>query len=348
MKSLVCLCSLIALTVLFVGAGWADPAGFIFERSIPTFAGTYPLAVDSNGGLFFGTIAGASTALYYIADPVNDGTNIQTVAAVTMTDGRGITGIDVDSSDNVYFTADDGPDFPVVFKKYGPAPTFVPSAAFVPDATRQQGLALVGDGVIVATKFPEAVFFDTTTGATLGSLVTNASYQRDAAYNPHTEDIYIHRSGMNYPSSVILLSGGSATNVAGYVLSVSPFIDNTRPSHSTGAYTNGLFFYPKYDWLLVNNNVGSPNRAIQVYRVTGKGASAQAALVYEFDGLASGTAIGSTTGFGADAAVHEYPDAERIFISDNYRNRILVYRLPEIPPTATPSTGIQNSLQDYR
>ncbi|HNT34451.1 MAG TPA: hypothetical protein PKH07_05560, partial [bacterium] len=183
--------SLLSLLVLFAVSSWADPADFTFERSIPTAPGLYPLAVDSNGGLYFGNIRGASTALYYIADPVNDATNIYMIEEFNMTAGRGITGVDVDSADNVYFTADDGPDFPVLFKKYGPAPTFVPSAAFVPSATRQQGVAMIGDGVIVGTKFPEAVFFDSTTGATLHTTVTNAMYQRDVAYNPHTQDIYI-------------------------------------------------------------------------------------------------------------------------------------------------------------
>ena len=42
---------------------------FIYEKSIAGEPAPYPIAVDANGGIYYGTFNGASSGAYYIADP---------------------------------------------------------------------------------------------------------------------------------------------------------------------------------------------------------------------------------------------------------------------------------------
>jgi len=310
----------------------------------------YPIAVDSNGGLYFGTFmspTSTNNGAFYIADPVNNPTNISTIATYTdFPSGRGIQGIAVDSAKNVYVSGDTGTTNNSIVKKYGPPPTFTPNATFVPDVsgTRLLSCTLFNDSYIATNSFTGVRVYSTSDGTMPGSIwIDNTTtYQRQIVINPLNNDMILTRNGNGAGGSVLIYSGGSAPgNLAGYTSLRTDFITDIQTVSDYGNAAQGLYFYALKNYLLVNIDTGAIDDAqgrLNIYEISGTGAGATATLKYQIDGTESGTQLSDQI----DAVIYKSGNIERLYITDYANNRIVVYKWD-----STPSAGVTQTWSIY-
>ena len=176
------------------------------------------------GGLYYALLSVGDNAAgaYYVPNPldapaadehilVDDGLDY------TIPNGRGITGIAVDSQGNVYLAFETGTASSSNVTKLSPSPDFEWVGDFgaggsVFNNKRYNSVELLTDEILAVGTFNDVEFMDATTGETLHLVTGGSNYMRDLAYNPATHDIYISRnsgqSGLPV-SSANILSGGS-------------------------------------------------------------------------------------------------------------------------------------------
>ncbi|MCX7765393.1 MAG: hypothetical protein N2246_01635 [Candidatus Sumerlaeia bacterium] len=326
---------LIFVTLILMLALSASALTLSYEKSITTQNAPYPLAVNSSGGLFYATFDAGNSKVYYIADPINDPNTVVTISSSAFTDfptGRGLQGVAVDSSGNLYACGDKGSGVPAAFKKFNP-PSFTEDSTFAPDMTGVRILGCAnfesGDRKYIATNtFNSIRFYDAIDGSYDGAHYTDnlPSYQRDIAINTNNWDIFTSRNGANTVGSVCLFTGGSPNNLNGYSRVTTTFITNTERSSTYGTAAHGIGFYAPDNLLFVGNkgtenptdNVGQ----LDIYQITGTGSGASATLITSITGLESGTQLGEAM----DAVMFNYPSGKRLFISDYSNARILVYK----------------------
>jgi hypothetical protein len=102
-----------------------------------------------------------------------------------------------------------------------------------------------------------------------------------------------------------------------------------------GVSGQGVGYYAPRNMLFVCNK-GTEGTAdyvgtLDIYTISGSGASASATLFASLTGLESGSQFSEYT----DGVIYQYADAERLFISDMDNDRILVYKY--VLPTPTPA-----------
>lgn len=301
-----------------------EPGEIVYEKSITVNPAPYPIATDMAGGVYFGTFNAEDSGAFYIADPVNADDTITTIAEYSsFVTNRGVQGISVDSGGNVYITGDLGSTGNAVFEKYGPAPTFTLDSAFAPsDVDRCLGCDLFNDSYLGVCTLSSVRVYDTANGDRIGSglYTTSDAYQRDVAIDQATQDVFVARNGDSDIGSVTYWTGGSTIpdNLAGYSATQN-FITDTMETSTWGASGQGIGFYGERDWLLVCDRgvEGTEDGTIKIYRLVGSTPNLEATL----DGSETGTTFGSAL----DAAVAEYSDFGRIFITDLNNSRIVVY-----------------------
>jgi hypothetical protein len=333
-----------------VSSAAGDGLTFWYEKTIDKTVQPYPLAVNSSGGLFFGTFNASSSALVYIADPIHADDVFTTIATYSLfPTGRGVQGVTVDSSDNVFVSGDYGgpPGLNTsAFEKFNP-PSFTKDTTFNPDMTgvRILGCAMFGPYVATIT-FTSIRCYDAIDGSYDKYIyITDnmQTYQRDIGVNPANWDIFASRNGSFRNGSVVYYSGGSPSSTdsnMGYTRISYTFIDNIMEAQEYADAAHGIGFYPARNFLFVNNKGTEPFEnddhvgTLDVYLITGTGVSATATLVKSITGSESGTQLGEFV----DAVMFQYTDAERLFISDEYNDRILVYTYGA-QPTPTPTPG---------
>lgn len=323
------------MMAVLCGVSEVRSAEVVYESSFYTTetlnaVGPYNLAVDSNGGLYFATFDGPASDVYYIADPVGAHASVVktgNAAFAAFPAGRGIQGLSVDASGNLYATGDTGTAGASVVAKLGPPPNFTADAGFAPNGTgrRWLGNTILSDGLVALFQFNSINIVNANTGAQLAGLYLDntSNYQRDGVVNPATMDIFITRNGANAIGGLVQWSGGTPSTLGAYARTTISFLSNLADSSVYGNAGQGIGFFAPRSWLMVNNQT-TDNEGIDVYSISGAGASATATFVQHIDGSESGTPIHSI----ADAVMVNYTDAERLFISDFDANRILVYSIP--------------------
>jgi hypothetical protein len=321
----------IAVVFLVGSVGWGQLT-FQYEKTIGKTVRPYALAVNSSGGLFFVTFNAAQSKLVYIADPIHADDTFTTISHASFTGfptQRGLQGVTVDASDNVYVSGDTGTDS--VFKKFNP-PSFSEDATFNPNMTgaRILGCDMFGPYVAAVT-FPSVRCYDSVDGSYDKYIYFDdnlQTYGRDVGVNPANYDIFVSRNGASRKGSVVYYSGGnpSSTNSnLDYVRISATFIDNLMQADTYGDGTQGIGFYAARNLLMVNNRgieaVDDQVGTLDVYLISGTGGSATATLETQISGSESGRQLGEAV----DGVMFQYPDTERLFVSDYANNRILVY-----------------------
>jgi hypothetical protein len=354
------MCILLAAFLTFIL--WnATQADFEYERSVQlSFSCPYPVAVDRQGGLYIGSFDQENTSLYYIREATEKEPSIQKIKGFSsFPPGRGLQGICVDSKGNSYVTGDLGTDS--LFQKIGPAPTFLDDASFKPEVKNQRflGCCLLDDEIVLVTTLHSLRAHRTKDGSYIaGAYEDNESYyQRDIAASDPRYDVYVTRNGSPprpietklMPGSVALWSGASPKALESYSGDpkdlkfcnriTNTFIDNIANRSRFGSAAQGIGFYDQRNLLFVNN-IGekSDDRTgfLDVYEVIGSGKGATATMKWQLNGKESGTALGDIL----DAVMHDYGDAERLFITDYYNNRLVIYKWRG-------STAPENNLSIY-
>ena len=173
--------------------------------------------------------------------------------------GRAITGVCLDSKGNVYLRYDTGSADTSTITKRSPAPAF----QLVPEfgdggidqlAKRFEGVELITDSIFAACTFDAVVFLNTSTGEELYTVGGGETYQRDMAFNPKTNDIYIakNRDVAGYPiSSANLLSGGSPDNLEGYAAITKGYIPQGASGGQYGTKQQKLDYDAVNDLIII-------------------------------------------------------------------------------------------------
>jgi len=291
------------------------------------------LAADSNGGLYYTLFSipeANMTGCYYISDPLNaNGVEnhkmIDDGADTDVPSNRGFMGITVDNNGSIYLALETGNASTANLRKFGPAPNFELDTDFgggiIYYNKRINGVDFITDGIIAMSTFDSVEFLNSSDGASLHVASGGQTYQRDLAYNPNTEDIYISRNSQKAGEplgSVNLLTGGNADNLAGYSDIQNHFVPRGAIAGTYGGNTQLI----EYD--SVNNQIIVPDYSgTQPMMVFYDPSDAENPIAL-VDGSESpnGPFITPT-----DAVVmHTAQDETFVFISDINARRIYVYQ----------------------
>ncbi|MDX9753507.1 MAG: hypothetical protein RBU29_06070 [bacterium] len=260
------------LVALLCSPGIAQNISFTYVTEIPTAADLgmpYAVATDAQGGLYY-TLYSTGTNLsgcFYIANPLSAPPADQHAIVdggwdFTIPNGRGMTGVDVDSQGNVYVSTDTGTAASSSIRKFGPAPDFELDFDFGAEGiygNRFESVGLMTDSIVMGLLFDQVIFYDAQTGEVLHTAVLGENYHRDVAYNAATQDIYLSRNRTidGYPVPVgTRLSGGSPTNLAGYTSVQINFIPQGGQVGQYGTKLQKLGYDPVNNLIMVVDSSG--------------------------------------------------------------------------------------------
>ncbi|MBI1387208.1 MAG: hypothetical protein GC154_02010 [bacterium] len=332
---------------LLCSSAFAQSVSFQYVTEVPTppeLGIPLGVAVDANGGLYYTILSIGSnlSGCLYVADPlsappasehvyVDDGLDFN------MPNGRGITGVDVDSQGNVYMSFDTGTASSSSLRKRGPAPDFALVSDFGVDGVfgqRFEAASMLNADIVMGVLFDTVNFYDSHTGELLHTVGGGETYQRDAAYNPATNDIYLakNRDVAGYPiSAANLLSGGSPDNLAGYASIQPGFIPQGGQGGQYGTKHQKLGYDPVNDLIMVPTYTGEA--------APGEGETYQLNVAFYHPSDTSTPVARIDASDSPNGPLLETGDVESaqidgetyVFISDSRRDdnvkRILVYKM---------------------
>lgn len=284
-KSLGLLCIIIILGSIAFGQSFVFHHEFDTDYSVP-----YALAADSSGGIYYVTFQASTSRAVYVADPLtNPSSQVVITTATDFLSGRGLQGVAVDSSGNVYVSGDTEATW---VKKFGPAPSFTEDSGFtIGSTTRLLGCDLLSDNVLACVFFGGIEFFDTSNGDRITSVTGGQIYQRDLAFNSNNNDLYVAHNGNYMSSSGSLWGGGNPASPASYAFVKADLVSIGGVSTELGVGTHGVEYDARNGRLLIANKA---DQQLDIYTISGSGAGSSVNLFQSIDGSdSSGGAIGS-------------------------------------------------------
>ncbi|MBZ0255797.1 hypothetical protein K8I31_07025 [bacterium] len=311
------------LAILCAISSYAQPT-FTYVGEFPTNGEGLAVAADANGGLYYTvfTFSGPNaTRCYYVAEPfANGGVESHVlVADAAETDvpaGRGFTGVAVDRIGNVYLALESGSADTANVRKLSPAPDFEPVADFfdgiVYGGKRYNSVEIMDDDTLILTTFNTIEFWDANDSTPLHAVSGLEAYQRDAAFNPSTNDIYTAKNGSELSNSVNRLSGGSSDDPTAYTEIINGFIPQGGVNSTYGRNSQLIEYDPALDLIFIPDYSGE-QPVIAVYDPTDP-----SAYVASMDGSESPNGA-----FGAPSDCVVIGDF--VYVVDNEGQRILIY-----------------------
>jgi hypothetical protein len=291
---------------------------FVFHSEFSTdYNVPYALAADSAGGIYYVTFEAASSRAVYVADPMNNpSSQVVITTATDFPSVRGLQGIAVDSSGNVYVSGDKEATW---VKKFGPAPSFTEDSGFsIGSTNRLLGCDLLGDNVLGCVSFDAIEFFNTSNGDLITSVTGGQSYQRDLAFNSNNNDLYVAHNGAYISSSGSLWSGGTPASPAGYSFVKSDLVSMGGVNTEFGVGTQGIEYDAKNGRLLIANK---EDQRLDIYTISGSGSGTSVNLFQTINGADS---TGGTIGSIGDSVAIDKGSYTLLCITD-FNGRILLY-----------------------
>lgn len=329
-KSLGLLCAIMVLGSIAFG----QP--FVFQQEFVTGTDNHPYAIaaDSSGGIYYATFQDASSRVVYVADPMNNPSSLVVITIATdFPLWRGLQGIAVDSSGNVYVSGDTG--IATWVKKFGPAPTFTPDAGFTIGSTsRLGGCDLLSDNVLGCVSWSGIEFFNTSNGTQIAAVTGGVDYQRDLAFNSSNNDLYTAYNNSTASNSCSLWSGGTPASPASYSF-IKDDLVTTGSIASLGS--QGIEYDARNGRLLIANKA---SQGLDIYTISGSGAGTLVSLFQSIDGADS---TGGVIGSIGDSVTVDKGTYTLLFITDmtgaDDPGRILVYSGENVEIGANVSQG---------
>ncbi|MBD3266014.1 hypothetical protein GF373_05040, partial [bacterium] len=327
--------SICAIACLLFSAGvFAQPFSITYVTEIGTpldLGQPLAIAADSNGGIYYTLLSSPdpdTSGCFYIANPLDapppeDHVLVDSGWDTMVPSGRGFVGVEIDSSGNVYLAMDSGTDSSSSITKRSPAPDFDWVDAFGDLAmllgARYNGVDVLTDDLLAITTFSTVQFVDANTGDILHEVSGGETYQRDIAYNPTTNDLYIakNRSVDGVLNSANLLSGGSPSNVEGYAEIQPGFISQGGAGGTYGVKGQLIEYDPVNDLILIPDFSTSP-QSLAFYRPADT--SAPLMNLYGYQSPNGSLSSPSDAVAWTNEAGETY-----IFVTDSSAYRILVF-----------------------
>lgn len=316
--------AVLMLIVFFASSVSSQSTLGTYVTEFQTAGDPLAIAIDSSGGIYYTvfTFSGPNaTRCYYVENPldvadVESHVLIDDAADTDVIAGRGFTGVAVDSQGNVFLALESGNVDTATVRKLSPAPEFEPVSDFfdgiVFGGKRYNSVELMDDDTLILSTFNTIEFWDANDSAPLFEVSGFEAYQRDVAFNPETNEIYVAKNGGELTNSINVLRGGSSDDPTGYTEIVNGFVAQGGVNTTYGI--NGqLIEYDVYERRIYVPDYSNEQAVIAAYSPGNP--SAPDAVI---DGSESPNGALQDP---ADIAANEY----YIFITDHSTQRILVY-----------------------
>ncbi len=315
----------------------AQELELFYQGEFETQGPPLSIAADANGGIYYTvfTFAGANqTRCFYVEDPIaNAGTEnhvlVSDAADTEVPAGRGFTGVAVDSQGNVYLALESGSNDSANVRKLSPAPEFAEVDEFASGVVfagiRYNGVEVLTDDVIALTTFSSVEFWDANNSAPLHTIGGTEAFQRDLAYNPNNDDIYISKNGNESTNSVTLLTGGTPDDPTTYAAEAG-FIAQGGVDSAFGVNAQQI----EYD--SENNVIAVPDYSAEQTTVAFYNPNNTEEALVKVDASESPNAP-----FASPSDIVAVPtETETLyFITDNGNGRVVIY-------TDNPETSVSN------
>lgn len=249
---------------------------FVFEGAFPATA-TNPsvITADSTGAIYYGDFG--SRTVYKVADPIA-ATAGGVIADVVFADlsslawgsGRGLQGIAVSTTGDVFISGDNGGGTPQGFvRKYSSVGSEDTSFTGTVDPLnlRSEGCALLSDDTLAIATFGGIEFLATADASQAGYTAASGApnYTREISYNPTDNIIYPTRNGNNSAVKIAGSYAGGTAAAGGYTFTAADLIATgaidslygTATSHGSFDDDTDRFFSVENDAAVVDVTVWS-------------------------------------------------------------------------------------------
>lgn len=345
LRRIISVAAVVLATATTCSAGPADWA-YLGKFATPNFGsgetiGVQRLASDSLGNLYLSVNAANPHQYIYkcVAPTTSMTTPTYTMVLNYPVMGNGFQGLTCDSANNLYVMGESGAVGTGALRKYDSAGNLVTSfgnAGVTTPTARLTGLAVLSNGTLLSTTFGNMFYtFDSTTGVESGPTTSPlANYVRDLAVKPDVggnDVIFANQSGRCKQ-----VTGGSVTNVAGYLTSVDWFTGaSPAPVDSTWDVRAGITYFAKDDTVIFCNKA-NPSNGINNYAYVVNSATGNAVQV-----LGDGTNQSGTNQLGgaSDATVITSGGVDYLYVATQWP-AVQVYSKATTPAAAVSDWSI--------